>query len=214
MMSDNDEIAMPGEGSRSNLDVAKPTQPQPMAVPLERIHPYERNPRQGTNPECERIKASILATGLDQPVRPEILALGTLIETTIERASVKPSKRPGDSMLFHGNRLRTFPVQVVKDPVLEPVDKLVWMIILLQARANSAHAVFPSYDYIQRTANIASKSTVAGSIAVLRATRWLTLCARIRERSGRYGGNVYALRDEPLSLVDVLHLDSGYMAFL
>ncbi|MCB1753500.1 MAG: helix-turn-helix domain-containing protein [Gammaproteobacteria bacterium] len=147
-------------------------------------------------------------------VRPEIIALGTLIETTIERASANASKRPGDGMLFLGSRLTTFPVRVVQDRVLEPVDKLVWMIILLQARASSTQAAFPSYDYIQKTANIASKSTVARSIAVLRATRWLTLCARVRERSGRYGGNVYALHDEPLSLVDVLHLDSGYMAFL
>ena len=67
-MSDNDEIAMPGEGSRSNLEVVNPTQPQPMVVPLERIHPYERNPRQGTNPEYDRIKASIRAMGLDQPL--------------------------------------------------------------------------------------------------------------------------------------------------
>ncbi|MCP4332185.1 MAG: ParB N-terminal domain-containing protein, partial [Gammaproteobacteria bacterium] len=37
-----------------------------MMVPLECIHPYERNPRQGTNPEYDRIKASIRATGLDQ----------------------------------------------------------------------------------------------------------------------------------------------------
>lgn len=147
-------------------------------------------------------------------VRPEILALGILIETTIERASVDASKRPGDGLLFLSNRLTAFPVRVVQDSVLEPVDKLVWMIILLQAQASSAHTVFPSYDYIQKTANIASKSTVARSIAVLRATRWLSLCARVRESSGRFGGNVYALHDEPLSLVDVLHLDTGYMAFL
>jgi len=147
-------------------------------------------------------------------VRPEIIALGTLIETTIERAAVNSPKRPGEGMLFLGSRLTTFPVRVVQDPVLEPVDKLVLITILLQARTSSANSVFPSYDYIQKTANIASKSTVARSIAVLRATRWLTLCARVRERSGRYGGNVYALHDEPLSLVDVLHLDSGYMAFL
>ena len=147
-------------------------------------------------------------------VRPEIIALRTLIETTIERAAVNAPKRPGEGMLFLGSRFTTFPVRVVQDPVLEPVDKLVWITILLQARTSSANSVFPSYDYIQKTANIASKSTVARSIAVLRATRWLTLCARVRERSGRYGGNVYALHDEPLSLVDVLHLDSGYMAFL
>ena len=52
------------------------------------------------------------------------------------------------------------------------------------------------------------------SIAILRATRWLTLCARVRKTSGRFRGNVYALHDEPLPLVDALHLDADYMSFL
>ncbi|MCB1760549.1 MAG: helix-turn-helix domain-containing protein [Gammaproteobacteria bacterium] len=147
-------------------------------------------------------------------VRPEVIALGTLIETTIERAAVNVSARPGAGMLFLGNRHMVFPVRVVQDSILEPVDKLVWMTIFLQTRASSLHSAFPSYDCIQKTANIGSKSTVARSLAVLRATRWLTLCARIRASSGRFGGNLYVLNDEPLSLVDVLHLDSGYMAFL
>ncbi|WP_051301687.1 ParB family protein [Sedimenticola selenatireducens] len=43
-------------------------QPAPMVLPIDRIHPYERNPRQGNNPEYDRIKASIRATGLDQPL--------------------------------------------------------------------------------------------------------------------------------------------------
>jgi len=140
-------------------------------------------------------------------VRPEILALGTLIETTIERVSVNESKRHGDGMLFLDNRLTAFPVRVIQDPVLEPVDKLAWMTILLQARATRGYAAFPSSSDICKTANIASRSTVARAIAVLRATRWLTLCTRIR-------GNVFALHGEPLPLADVLYLDTGYMAFL
>jgi len=150
----------------------------------------------------------------EESVRPETLALGALIEATIERVAVNESKRRSDGMLFLGNRHTAFPVLVVQDPVLEPVDKLVWMTIMLQAQATGGYTAFPSYDYIRKTANIASKSTVARSIAVLRATRWLTLCARVRERSGRFRGNVFALHDEPLPLVDVLHLDTGYMQFL
>ena len=40
------------------------------------------------------------------------------------------------------------------------------------------------------------------------------MCARLREASGRFRGNVYALHDEPLPLVDALHLDPDYMTFL
>ena len=43
-------------------------QPTPMVLPIERIQPYERNPRHGPNPEYDRIKASIRAAGLDQPL--------------------------------------------------------------------------------------------------------------------------------------------------
>jgi len=65
-MSANDEIAMPVKEERG--DHLNNHQPQQMMVVLERIHPYERNPRQGNNPEYDRIKASIRATGLDQPL--------------------------------------------------------------------------------------------------------------------------------------------------
>ena len=39
-----------------------------MRVAVTRIHSYERNPRQNKNPEYDRIKASILVSGLDQPL--------------------------------------------------------------------------------------------------------------------------------------------------
>lgn len=58
MKSSNDEIAMPVK--REEGDYLGNRQPQPMVVRLEQIHPYERNPRQGTNPEYDRIKARMV----------------------------------------------------------------------------------------------------------------------------------------------------------
>ncbi|MCP4043475.1 MAG: helix-turn-helix domain-containing protein, partial [Gammaproteobacteria bacterium] len=101
-----------------------------------------------------------------------------------------------------------------QDPILEPVDKLVWMAIRLQASETGGNTAFPSYAYIAKTANVSSKATISRAIAILRATRWLTLCARIRGSGGRFHGNVFALHDEPLPLVDAIHLDSTYMQFL
>jgi len=147
-------------------------------------------------------------------IRPETRALDALIEATLERSEGDNRQSRTDSMLFLGNRHASFPALVVQDPILEPVDKLVWMAIMLQAAETAGSTAFPTYDYIRKTANIASKSTVARAISVLRATRWLTLCARLRENSDRFRGNVFALHDEPLPLVDALHLDSGYMQFL
>ena len=146
--------------------------------------------------------------------RPETQALDALIKATVERAQRQSASKHTDTMLFMGNRHQAFPTLVVQDPILEPVDKLVWMVIMLQAQETGGSTAFPSYEYLARKANVASTSTISRAIAILRITRWLTLCARLREASGRFRGNVYALHDEPLPLVDAIHLDPDYMQFL
>ena len=149
----------------------------------------------------------------DSEIRPETYALDALIRETLARGR-RSGGNTADALLFLGNRHHAFPVVVVHDPILEPVDKLVWMVICHAAQATGTKAVFPSYADIAALANVSSTSTVSRAIAILRATRWLSLCARNREANGRFGGNVYALHDEPLPLADALHLDPGYMAFL
>lgn len=147
-------------------------------------------------------------------LRPETLALDALIRETVNRAKTTTGHGPADTMLFLGNRHQSFPTSVIKDPVLEPVDKLVWMVIMLQVQETPIDTTFPGYDAIGRMANISSRSTIARAIAILRAARWFTLCARIRKASGQFLSNLYALHDEPLPLADALHLDTEYMAFL
>jgi hypothetical protein len=146
-------------------------------------------------------------------IRPETLALDKLIKATIARVEASPDGA-ADTVLFLGNRHQSFPTAVIRDPVLEPVDKLVWMVIMLAVRETGVNTAFPSYEAISRMANVSSRSTIARAIAILRASRWLTLCGRMRKASGRFRGNVYALHDEPLPLADVIHLDGDYMAFL
>ena len=147
-------------------------------------------------------------------IRSETLALDALIQATIAQAEAAEGRGPADTMVFLGNRHQSFPTAVVQDPVLEPVDKLVWMVIMLAVRETGGKTAFPGYESIGRMANVSSRSTIARAIAILRATRWLTLCARVRKASGRFRGSVYALHDEPLPLADALHLDTDYMDFL
>jgi len=85
---------------------------------------------------------------------------------------------------------------------------------MLHARETGGRTAFPDYDTIAAKTNVSSTSTVSRAIAILRLTRWLTLCARVRQKSGRFTGNVYSLHDEPLPLVDALYLDESYMAFV
>jgi Helix-turn-helix domain len=148
------------------------------------------------------------------PLRPETVALDALIKATIEEIRSQGNPSRPDAMLFMGNWHQAVPAMVILDPVLEPVDKLVWMVIMLHARETGGKTAFPPYDTIASKSNVSSTSTIARAIAILRLTRWLTLCARVRQKSGRFTGNVYILHDEPLPLSDALYLDETYMTFL
>ncbi len=150
----------------------------------------------------------------ESAIRPETHALDALIRRTVAQVLRTATDRPADAMLFLGNRHQAFPTLLVQDPVLEPVDKVVWMVVCQQGRTSGVGTAFPSYREIARQANIASTSTVSRAIAVLRASRWLSLCARVRDGGGRFRGSVYALHDEPLPLADALHLDPDYMVFV
>lgn len=145
-------------------------------------------------------------------VRPETRALNALIRRTVGEVLRSAGGKPTDAMLFLGNRYDAFPTRLVQDPVLEPVDKVVWMVVCQHGRVSGA--AFPRYDEIACRANVASTSTVSRAIAILRVTRWLSLCIRVRDGRGRFRGNVYALHDEPLPLADTLHLDPDFMDFV
>lgn len=124
----------------------------------------------------------------------------------------------------------------MQDPMLEPVDRIVWMVL----RQSAVRGRFPSYAQIGRAANVASKSTVSRAIAILRATRWLARyeeSAAQREnrlsihdagrrpiqdtndrstyRAGREAAmETYVLVDSPLPVPDVMYLDGQYLKFL
>ncbi len=96
----------------------------PLIVDISKIQPYERNPRQGRNPEYDRIKDSIRSQGLDQPLvitqRPgaadyivhaggntRLLVLKELVEETGEERFARipcvfrPWQRESDVLLAH-----------------------------------------------------------------------------------------------------------------
>lgn len=156
-------------------------------------------------------------SGRPRPGRtsPRTLALDVMIRASLERLCEAPigAQAPSEALLFMGNWHDSMPRLLIQDAVLEPVDKIVWQVIKLQAQSQTATS-FPSYAQIARHANISSDATVSRALAILRATRWLTLCARARDQRGRFRGSIYALHDEPLPLADTLYLDQDYMQFL
>jgi len=66
---------MGNKTQQDNVMGPDPSETTPMVLPIDQIQRYERNPRRSQNPEFDRIKASIRANGLDQPLiitqRPE-----------------------------------------------------------------------------------------------------------------------------------------------
>ncbi len=109
----------------------------------------------------------------------------------------------------------SMPALVHLDPVLEPVDSRVFAVLWLWAKGEGQGTkAFPSYEYLLQRCNVQARPTLARSLAILRITRWVTLCRRLRSASGRNAGNVYALHEEPLALATTLYLDPKYMDFL
>ncbi len=147
-------------------------------------------------------------------LRPATRALDALIRRTLSQIQETTNALRADALLFLSNGHEVFPARLVQDPVLEPVDKVVWMVICQHGQAVGMSSAFPSYNAIARQANIASPATVSRAIALLRVTRWLSVCTQVRDGVGRFRGNVYALHDQPLPLADAMHLDPDYLAFV
>jgi len=155
------------------------------------------------------------------PVSPQTQALSLYIQNAVQRlrsSSSHATNRREDeqqsSLIFFGNWQDPYPRLLVTDPILEPVDKIVWQIIRTHITTPGAVTAFPSYSAIRSGANVKSNHTVSRAIIILRATRWLSLCERVRDTQGRFLGNIYALHDEPVTLGDAMYLDSDYIEFL
>ncbi len=116
-------------------------------------------------------------------------------------------------MLYLGNWQDPIPRLLILDRTLDASDVRLWAYLRTLFTQPGMPTAFPSYKDIQRDLPMA-KATLAGCISILRATRWITRCATVRDGRGRYKGNIYALHNEPLNLADTLYLDDEYMAFL
>lgn len=144
------------------------------------------------------------------------------LQQMIERSAAELLQQGGnrragvlDGVLFLGNPQLVFPRMLYEDPILEPLERNVWAVIKLHATDNNSVTAFPTYEELMLRCQVGSKATISRALAILRATRWLTVCkSRLRDNKGRVRGNIYALHDEPLQLAETLELDGDYLAWL
>jgi hypothetical protein len=148
-------------------------------------------------------------------ISPRAEGLQAFIDQSVEklrRTGARGDTAP-DGLLFFGSWNDSIPRLLIRDPILKPIEVRLWSVMRTLVEP-AGPAAMPDYDTLVAYCNVGSRSTVSHALLILRITRWISLCARVRDASGRYAGNVYALHDEPTTLGDAMHLDAGYVAFL
>jgi hypothetical protein len=146
--------------------------------------------------------------------RPETLALDTWIRAVLSRRDTEWSLAASGSVLFLEPGLHAIPASLIRDAVLEPVDKLAWLVIHQAGTDAGGWGEFPSYKAITATANVGSSATVSRALSVLRLTRWLTQVSRDNLPAWTVPGHVYVLHGAPLALTDTLFLDTAFPDFV
>jgi hypothetical protein len=134
------------------------------------------------------------------------------------KANLLRQRRDGvdlDSMgvIYTGNHHHSIPNNLLLDPILNPADKLLWMVMRASISNPQAPGYVPSRDDLCKAMNCSSP-TVSRARAMLRMGRWMTFCMTVRDDLRRFVGDVYLLHEEPLSLADTLSRDPGYVSFL
>ncbi|MEX2257940.1 MAG: hypothetical protein WD672_04450 [Woeseia sp.] len=125
---------------------------------------------------------------------------------------------------YHGTRFRTllllkpdggeWPSALLRDRVLQPVDKVVLLLAITLARQTDGAAYLPRQKELATMANVASPDTVWRAVSILRCARWLVSCQRISCKGRPAEPCAYVVCSRPLPLPDTLFLDPDYAAFL
>jgi len=152
---------------------------------------------------------------MEREISPRAESLQAFIDQAVDklrRTGARGEVSP-DGLLFFGSWNDSIPRLLIRDPILKPIEVRLWSVMRTLVEP-AGPAAMPDYDTLVAYCNVGSRSTVSHALLILRITRWISLCARVRDASGRYAGNVYALHDEPATLGDAMHLDAGYVAFL
>lgn len=147
-------------------------------------------------------------------VSDTVKLLSDRIETEINRLSGDAAKggKQTDSLVFIGNWQDAIPRSIWVDGLLSAIDVRSWGIIRTQA-VNDSAVILSLNNLLKETLGY-SNATVSRVIFILRLTRWISLCSKLRTETGKFRGNIYAIHDHPVSLEDAIYLDSHYIEFV
>lgn len=124
-----------------------------------------------------------------------------------------------EQVIFLDNRLTPTPECILRDPVLNPYDKILWQGILAVAQSEGgppgtlgAGTTMPTYEALGNLVHV-SRMSISTSIAALRATRWL-IVNKIRDENGSVKGQLYIIAYAPWDLNQALDIDEHYISWL
>lgn len=106
------------------------------------------------------------------------------------------------------------PSAILEDTVLQPVDKIVLLLIMTLARQSDGDAFLPTQVELARMANVSSPDTIWRALLILRCSRWLSSCQKMWSKGGLIEPSAYVANAKPLPVADTLFLDPQYVAFL
>ncbi len=150
----------------------------------------------------------------------QIQTLRQHIQLTAEQLA-QPSDTAGSTtsdtglgaLIYLGNHHDAVPRDLIIDPIMQGDEIRTWMLMKIHVANPMLATRIPSQEWLMEKLQC-SRPIVSRHIQVLRALRWITLCAEVRGDDGRYRGVVYAQHDQPLGLAETLYLDEGYLHFL
>lgn len=130
-----------------------------------------------------------------------------------------PEPEGKSAVQFAGVQHNTFPIKLMTDNRLTPLDRNAWLVFRLMM--DQSGFAGPNYhelrQYLPTIAygKLASKETVARVITILRLSRWVTLVSRKRDEiTGQMEGCLYIVYDEPVTVAETSELDAEYAKFV
>ena len=99
------------------------------------------------------------------------------------------------------------PPALLQNTVLQPVDKIVLLLVMMITRQSTGDAFLPTQAQLARMANASSADTIWRALLILRCSHWLTSCQKMWTKRGLIEPGAYLANAEPLPFADTLFLD-------
>ncbi len=134
------------------------------------------------------------------------------ISTLIENA--KLHRASTDQLVLLGSVQDPVPRLLIIDRDLPHLAVRIWAYFRSRINPDQEASKCPVFNETMTDLGVASKETLSDSVALLRATRWLSVIERLKDGRNYNRGQIYGLHTEPISIADAMVLDEEYIEVL